>query len=440
MLLPPRATLCVTRLGQCSYDSPLPLPAGGFIDEEDRVLVSTQTKTIAEYSTRPCELPSFERGGPRRCLYFDPRATICGIVTCGGLCPGLNDVIRSITLSALHTYGVKQVLGFRYGYAGITSAGQKPFNLTEEMVDGIIGEAGTILGSSRGPQDPAEMVDTLERLGVNILFTVGGDGTLRGASKIAAEVARRNLPIAVIGVPKTIDNDILWTSTSFGFYTAVEQAKNVIHAAHAEAKGAENGIGLVKLMGRDSGFIAAHAARASSVVNFCLIPEISLRLEGEDGLLPLLEKRLLRKKHAVIVVSEGAGQALFEGKGLGKDASGNTRFGDIGLLLKEEIERYLKERKLPFSLKYLDPSYSIRSAPTDTIDAEFCLILGQYAVHAGMAGCTDAIVGMWNQGIVHVPIPVVTEQRKRINVADQGWQIVLDITNQPRSWNAAPAA
>jgi 6-phosphofructokinase 1 len=338
-------------------------------------------------------------------------------------------VIRAIVLCLHHSYGVKTVYGFPYGYEGLTHRyGHQPVELTPALVDRIHEQGGTILGSSRGNQDIGEMVDTLERMNIGILFTVGGDGTLRGASAISEEIERRKLKIAVIGIPKTIDNDISYIQRSFGFATAVSEAGRAITSAHVEAQGARNGIGLVKLMGRESGFIAAYAALAYSDVNFCLIPEVPFTLES---FLKALDERLEKKDHAVIVVAEGAGQDIL-GKTGEKDASGNVRFQDIGIFLRDQINGYLKHKGLEFSLKYIDPSYTIRSVPADANDSAFCLLLGQNAVHAGMAGRTNMVVGFWANEFTHVPIPMATSKRKKVDPEGWVWNSVLTATGQPR--------
>lgn len=285
------------------------------------------------------------------------------------------------------------------------------------------------------------MVDTLMAHRVSVLFAIGGDGTLRGASALHAEIARRGLTIGVIGVPKTIDNDLEWIDRSFGFATAVDEAQRTLVAAHQEARGAWNGIGLVKLMGREAGFIAAHATLANCDVNFCLVPEVPFALEGRNGFLRALERRLDEKHHAVIVVAEGAGQQLIQQAGdVQRDESGNIRLKDIGVFLKDHMGRYLKERKGRSTIKYIDPSYSIRSLPANSIDAEFCLVLGQHAVHAGMAGRTNIIVGYWNQRFTHVPIPLVVSARRQLDPSGDTWQRVLEATGQPQSTEDGPQA
>jgi 6-phosphofructokinase 1 len=349
------------------------------------------------------------------------------------VCPGLNNVIRSVVLTLTHSYGVRRVLGFRYGYAGLAEkSGHEPMLLMSDLVDTIHQQGGTLLGSSRGPQDLGDMIATLQRYNVGILFTIGGDGTLRGASALGQEIQRRKLPISIIGIPKTIDNDLAWVQRSFGFSTAVEEATKSIAAAHTEARGAWNGIGLVKLMGRHSGFIAAHATLANPDVNFCLVPEVPFTLEGEGGFLQALERRLASRHHAVIVVAEGAGQEILQDPAnQQRDASGNLRLQDVGVFLRDHITRHFAARRIESSIKYIDPSYIIRSLPTNAIDSEFCLVLGQQAVHAGMAGRTDMVVGFWSQGFTHMPIALAIGQRKQLDPQGLAWQSVLQTTGQP---------
>jgi 6-phosphofructokinase 1 len=417
----------VSKLGEGRVTSPL--TGARFVDDEEHVLYHSDFRVLKSYFDAGNKPPCLEKAGPRERIYFNPADLTCGIVTCGGLCPGLNDVIRSITLTLTRQYGVKRVLGFRYGYEGLSSKfNHAPLELTPEAVGAIHEMGGTILGSSRGNQDIGDMVDTLTRLHIGILFAIGGDGTLRGAQAIAREVARRGLQIGVIGIPKTIDNDISFTQQTFGFDTAGSEARRAINAAHCEAQGARNGIGLVKLMGRDSGFIATFAVLANSHVNFCLVPEVPFKLEG---LLQALEERLAQRGHAVIVVAEGAGQDLLA-QTAECDASGNVRYGDIGIFLRDRIKEHFSQTGRKVELKYIDPSYTIRSLPADAWDSAFCLLLGQYAVHAGMAGRTDMIVAYWNHQGTHVPISLAVSQRKKLDPEGWIWSSVLAITGQPR--------
>ncbi len=432
--------LLVARLGDRRVHSPLNLSTttGDFVpdytDDDARVLLDVELTEGAA----PSPL-AFERAGARSRIFFDPKVTRAAIVTCGGLCPGLNNVLRSMVLELHHKYGVPDVVGFRYGFEGLNPAtGVAPVSLTPTMVEDIHKHGGSMLGLSRGKQDVEMMVDTLVRTGVNVLFCIGGDGTLRGAHGIAEACARRGLPIAVVGVPKTVDNDVAWVDKTFGFDTAVEIARQAIDGAHSEARGARNGVGIVKLMGRDAGFITASATLASEDVNFCLVPEVPFELDGPRGLLAALELRLASRGHAVIAVAEGCA-ARFNAEAVARDASGNARYAsggsDVGPLLRDAIAGHFKHRGFPATVKYIDPSYMIRSGPANASDAIFCNELARNAVHAGMAGRTDTLVGRWHRRFTHVPLSVVTGQQKRINPDGALWLSVLESTGQPRLCN-----
>jgi 6-phosphofructokinase 1 len=430
---PRREQLAIETVGAPTRPSPLRGGAERFVDDRERVHVCARDSDLDAYLAAGEPPPTFELAGPRSRIFFDPATLGCGIVTCGGLCPGLNNVVRSLVLRLWYAYGVRRILGFRYGYAGLAPRNHHaPMVLTPDVVEPLHEDGGTRLGTSRGPQDVGEMVEHLTTLDVGLLFVLGGDGGLRGAAAIAAEIARRGLPIAVIGVPKTIDNDLLWTQRSFGFATAVEAATQAVHCAHTEARAAWNGIGLVKLMGRHCGYITAYATLASADVNFCLVPEVPFTLEGRGGLLDALAQRLDAKHHAVIAVAEGAGQELFGDAGsAGRDASGNVKLRDIGVLLRDRIVTHFAERGTPIAIRYIDPSYLIRSLPANAVDAQYCLVLAQHAVHAGMAGRTNMLVGTWHDQFVHVPIALATTGRRLLDPLGDEWQRVLETTGQP---------
>ena len=424
----------IATLGPCRYASPLALNnvegdhIGNFTYDATRVRYQVE---LAAGEPEDNET-FFEKAGPRQKLFFDPARTRAAIVTCGGLCPGLNNVIRSAYLELRHNYGVREVLGIRYGYQGLTFNAPPPITLSSEDVEGIHRVGGTILSSSRGQRSPEEMVDFLVNRDINILICVGGDGTQRGAHSIAEEIAKRGLPIAVVGVPKTIDNDIQYVRQTFGYYTAIEAARTILDGAHCEAKGAPNGIGLVKLMGRDSGFIAAGATIASQEVNFVLIPEIPIKLDGPKGFMAALHRRITERRHAVVVVAEGAGQDLMGA--VEADGISNAKKLDIGVFLKDRINEYFKGKNTPINLKYIDPSYIIRSVPANSQDARICDSYARHAVHAAMAGKTDLIIGDWHGVYVHVPIPAATSSRKKVDPEGSLWTSVIAATGQPHVW------
>jgi 6-phosphofructokinase 1 len=416
----------VMTLGPAQFESPLNRTVSDSARIPERIMHDPEAPGLPEPLW-------FEMAGPRAKIFFDPAKTRAAIVTCGGLCPGLNNVIRSIFLELHHFYRVKEVLGFRRGYQGLDPAcAAEPIVLTPEYVDKIHREGGTILGTSRGPVDTQVAVENLIRRGVDILFTIGGDGTQRGGNDLFQEARRRGHSLAVVGIPKTIDNDVAFVSRTFGFLTAIETAAEVLQCAHTEAHSVHNGIALVKLMGREAGFIAAGATIASQDVNFTLVPEVPFRLEGERGFLAALKNRVLKRAHAVIVVAEGAGQDLLaQGGGQGKDASGNRKLLDIGPFLREKIEAYFKAAQVPATLRYFDPSYFIRSVPADAEDAILCDRFARHAVHAAMAGKTGLVIGLLHDQFIHVPIELLVGQKKRMNPNGAGWHAVLAATGQP---------
>lgn len=409
-------------------------PVYKFVEENDRILYDVSVDNF-NHCRETGEIPvSFEKAGPKEYIFFEPAKTKVAIVTCGGLCPGVNNVIRSLVNQLYYRYGISRILGIKYGYEGLVPKYNHPVvELTPAMVSNIHLSGGTFLGTSRGNQNIEEMVDTLEILNINILFCIGGDGTLRGAHAIATEIEKRKLRIAVAGIPKTIDNDIDLVQKSFGFETAFSIANDIIRNAHNEAYGANNGIALVKLMGRDSGFIAASAALAIQEVNFVLVPEIPFDIHGPRGFLNVLRKRLQERHHAVVVVAEGAGQDLFDTSVVERDASGNIKHKDIGVFLKEKIKQEFIAEGLPHSIKYIDPSYIIRSAPANANDSKFCNLLAQNAVHAALAGKTDFVVGYWNDQFTLVPITMAVAKRKKIDLNGELWWNVLEATGQPVS-------
>ncbi len=398
----------------------------------DRIVLNDHMDSIRDAMRLDIDPPSIELAGPRREIFFKPADTCIAIVTCGGLCPGINDVIRSIVMQAYYTYGVREILGIQYGYEGLDPAfGHKPIELTPDRVMNITSFGGSILGTSRGKRDVKVMANRLEALGVNILYVIGGDGSQRGAQVIHEELQQRGSRIAVIGVPKTIDNDIMFMDRSFGYQTAFAVAFHAVTSAHTEAKGARNGVGLVKLMGRDSGFIACSAALATGDANAVLIPEVPFRLDGETGLFALIEQRLASRGHAVVIAAEGAGQDLIPDAEHATDASGNKLHADIGIFLKERIAAHFMKRGIEANLKYIDPSYLIRSVPASPEDRIFCLNLGRHAVHAGMAGKTGMVVARWHQSYVHLPMSLVTRGRRKVDPSGDLWRSVIESTGQP---------
>jgi 6-phosphofructokinase 1 len=428
----------VRTLGPARITSPMEplLNARGttehYLAEDDRVLLDDTVAGVASRNVPAAQLPGMEPCGPRRKIFFDPAKTRAAIVTCGGLCPGLNDVIAGLVRSLTYHYRVRRVVGIRNGYQGFcASYGHDVVELTPESVRDIATDGGTVLGTSRGPQDPEEIVDCLERLHVNVLFVVGGDGSMRGAMQVARVITERHLLISVVGIPKTIDNDIPYIDQSFGFQTAFSLASDSIRAAQVEAKSTANGIGMVKLMGRHSGFIACYAALARSGADVVLIPEVPFGLDGEHGLLAHLRRRVAERGHAVVVVAEGAGQDLIGDPNAGHDASGNTRLQDIGPYLRRRIADHFIDAGVETSIRYIDPSYAIRSVPANPYDSVYCVRLSQAAVHAAMSGRTEMVVGRYRRRFVNIPMRMAVSRRNTVDPNGDLWMAVLESTGQP---------
>lgn len=421
----------IHRLGEASIPSPLALPSKEtLVEDSERLLVNPYLEPARDAFARGELPPTFELAGPRQLLYFDPHEVRAAIATCGGICPGLNDVVRALVLGLRDRYGVPQVLGVRNGYQGLAAPGEL-FELTDAEVQLAPARGGTLLGTSRGTPPVAEIVDTLVAHEIDLFFPVGGDGTLRGALEIANEIERRGLEIAVVGLPKTIDNDIPWVRRSFGFETAVRLAGDAIRSAYNEASSVRRGIGLVKLMGRNAGYLAAASTLATGLADFCLIPECPFALEGQGGLFELIESRIGDRGHVVLVVAEGAGQEFFDPESLGTDASGNRKLGDIGVHLKQEMDRHFAAAGRKVSIKYIDPSYLVRSAPAGTADALHGTRLAHGAVHAAMSGRTAMLVGYWHGQLTHVPLAALEGRQRRVNPEGELWWSVLETTGQP---------
>jgi len=429
----------VETLGHAGIKSPLKLSTvtgdfiANFVEDTEIVVMNSHTDWNHAKDFKPIFI---EVAGPRKDIYFDAGKVKAAIVTCGGLCPGLNNVIRDITYTLRLQYGVNNVIGFSNGYMGFLPEFKLPIiDLTLERVRDIHREGGTILGSSRGHGDrKSDIVDCLERMNINMLFTIGGDGTQKGAFNIYNEAKNRGLKISIIGIPKTIDNDLSFVRKSFGFETAVEKATEAVESATVEARGAVNGIGLVKLMGRESGFIAAHTAVAANNVDFVLVPEVPFNLDGENGFLEALYRKIQENGHAVVIVAEGAGQDIlknFDEKYLQIDASGNKKLGDIGIFLRDRIIEHFAKRNTECNMKYIDPSYIIRSQPANANDSLYCSQLAANAVHAAMGGKTGALIGLVHNYYVNIPIKMAVSRRNMINPDGMTWRAVLESTGQP---------
>ncbi|GAB4815012.1 hypothetical protein N2152v2_002058 [Parachlorella kessleri] len=425
---------------------------GGFVSNDDRVALNSLKFASPESAGATCTagngatadepawleasmeqvcmpLPPWAvRAGARETIFWNPKDVHVAVVTCGGLCPGLNDVVQGL-VNKCTDYGVPEgnILGIRYGFKGFYDREYKPVVLTKKSVEGIHLEGGTMLGTSRGGADIKQIVKQIDLWGIDMCFVVGGNGGNAGAAAIQAELEKNNIVCTVVGVPKSIDNDILLIDKCFGFDTAVEEAQRALLAAKVEAASARRGIGLVKLMGRQSGFIALQASMASGVVDVCLIPEVPFTLFGERGMFTFLEKVLQEKGHAVVCVAEGAGQDILSTGEHRTDASGNPILKDVGPWLRSEMKAHFKEA----DVKYIDPSYLIRSIPTTSGDRIYCKILAHNAVHGAFAGYTGVTVGLVNTHYVYLPIPVVIQAPRTVDPRGKNWNRLRASIGQP---------
>eukprot|EP00871_Galdieria_phlegrea_P001173 jgi/Galph1/2056/GphlegSOOS_G759.1 len=397
-----------------------------FIDEHDGVLNKVVFNTKEQY-----QVTMYPRAGPRENIVFDPKKVKAAIVTCGGLCPGLNTVIRELTDCLCFQYGVVDIFGVQQGYRGFYSKELVP--LTTENVDNIHKMGGTVLGSSRGGFDLEKIMDSIIKYGINQVYVVGGDGTIRGACILSDACRSRKLPVTVASIPKTIDNDIPIIDKSFGFDTAVEEASKAIDAAHTEVSCFPNGIGVVKLMGRNSGFIALYASLSSREVDCCLIPEVPFVIHGQNGLLEYVRQCLLERGKMVLVVAEGAGQEFVRHDSLTiqLDASGNKKLADIGHFLYHEIEEDLKKRGVEVSMKYIDPTYMVRAVPSNASDNIYCTLLAHSAVHGSFAGYTGFTVGPVNGRHAYIPMKDIVKSQKQVDLRDRMWSRLVNSTGQP---------
>mmetsp|Transcript_48594 Transcript_48594/g.92948 ORF Transcript_48594/g.92948 Transcript_48594/m.92948 type:complete len:547 (-) Transcript_48594:377-2017(-) len=405
-----------------------------FVDPND-VVASNVVMNV----NQPRDSDLFIRAGPRYHVHFRSEEVRAAVVTCGGLCPGLNTVIREVVHTLWFLYGVRNIFGVKNGYRGFYS--ENLINLSPKEVDSIQHKGGTILGTSRGGSDISKIVDSIQARGINHLYVIGGDGTQRGANAIYLEARSRGMKLVVAGIPKTIDNDVSIIDRSFGFDTAVEEAQRAITAAHVEAESTPNGIGLVKVMGRHAGWIAMHASLASRDVDLCLIPESGFYMDGQGGLKEYISKQLAENGHAVVVVAEGAGQdhILAQDNNQGADASGNQKLADIGHWLADKIKDHLKSTGIEFSLKYIDPTYMIRAVPSNASDNVYCTVLAQSAVHGAMAGLTGFTVGPVNGRHAWLPITMVVQVSSQVNPRERMWARLLASTGQP-SFNESAVA
>ena len=381
--------------------------------EEDTLIKTNIIKT-----TDSDEENYFVRAGPRKEIAWDPIHTKVAIVTCGGLCPGLNTVIRELYITLHHKYGVKFVYGVKNGYKGFYS--DNLVRLDDDIIRDIHHKGGSILGTSRGGTDVKKIVDSIAHRGISHLYAIGGNGTQKGLFEINKEIKKRGLCVSVVGIPKTIDNDLCIIDKSFGFDTSVQEAQRAIQAAKVEIEAFNNAVGIVKVMGRNSGFIAMYSSLASKDVDCCLIPEIPFDIEYDHGVLHYIKECLHKKDKILIVVSEGAGQHYI-------NDPVNKNLNDFGIWLCEVVRSNVPN----VCIKYIDPTYTIRAITPNASDSIYCTILAQSAVHGAFCGYTNFIVGPVNGKHAYIPLQMAIHETNTVSEDDRMWFRLISANGQP---------
>jgi len=390
--------------------------------------------------TPPTEHLQFLRAGPRKSLYWDPKKTKAAIVNCGGLCPGLNSVIRELVMS-LDMYGCKDIYGIVGGYKGVMEP-EKWLKLTPKYVEEMHVKGGSFLVSDRGNPPHLDMAKMYQKHGINQVYIIGGDGTAKGAMQTYEQMlgprpgkGYKGVDLmqaidhgcSMCSIPKTIDNDIPVLDFTFGFHTAVAKAVEAIDTAYTEATCNANCMGLVKLMGRHAGFIAMYACIAARHVDLCLISEMDVDMEEVKK---YIAEKMKTQKYCTVVIAEGLGDTLIQGGGV--DAGGNKTLADVGPWFKKQIEAHMKATGAPFTCKYIDPSYIIRAAPPDAFDSVYCSNLAQSAVHGCFAGYTGFCVGKYANHYAMLPIDEITSRKSRtVNVRGRWFSRLMFTTKQP---------
>lgn len=394
-------------------------------------------ETIGPNQTPDYEKQFFIKAGPRSQLQIDPNKTVAAIATCGGLCPGLNVCIYQIYRTLKYVYGVQTIYGVFDGYRGFTDDSTW-IELDDQILRNKFNEPGTFLRSSRGKQDMTLIVSNLKKKSVNSVFIIGGEGSHKGALALQSEAINQQAEISVAAIPKTIDNDIPIIDQSFGHATSIDVVVKSLKGAYAEANSIDPCLGIVKNMGRDTGHITVNSALAFGKTDLILIPEAGYNLKGENGVLAFVCQLLKEKRHVVILVSEGASASMKDAEleNEGKDKSGNTKFGDIGLHLKSEIGKYCKENGgeslEELNIKYIDPSYLQRSCEPNSFDRTMCLNISRDSVHGVMAGYSSFSTAIVAGRTVYLPLTsICSKNREYVDLLGERYQSVLQMTRQP---------
>jgi len=324
------------------------------------------------------------------------------ILTSGGDCPGLNAVIRAVVRTATDHYQYECV-GIKNGWKGAAVGDIIP--LPPLSVSGILYRGGTILGTSRfnplkDGETTARILENLTLHRIGAVICVGGDGTLRASHEIA------RMGVNVVGVPKTIDNDIQATDVTFGFHTAVQIVTDAIDRLHSTAE-SHNRIMILETMGRNTGWIALSAGLAGGA-DLILIPE---RPFSYDKICAMLTERHKRKSFSIVVVAEGAYPEGGEAVNIGAlDAFGRPRLGGIGFELAHEIEMRTSIEARVTVLGYVQ-----RGGTPVAFDRILATRFGVAAVEAVAAGKFDHFIALRGEELVAVPIADGVGQCKQVD-------------------------
>ncbi|MGA7341196.1 MAG: 6-phosphofructokinase [Terracidiphilus sp.] len=458
---------------------------GTLSDDSPRVMLDARGRAEADGAV-DLSLPEAR---PRTHLRYplQPGAMLgIGILVSGGIAPGINAVIDGIVLrhSLYHARQCArgrrhsiEILGYREGFKGLLRPGVHPQRLNSAAIRGVVEIGGSYLGTSRadellpgtGPNRNAKLEAAIGRLqndGVHILYVIGGDGSMSCAHALWHYARRKGYELSVVGIPKAMDNDILWVWQSFGFLSAVEEARQAILHMHTEVSSNPR-VGIVQLFGSDSGFIASHAGY-STACDLVLIPEDPMTM---DDIVTHISERLTDRfgngqdiagPYALVVMAETALPAdarkyiddprvgLSEGKRGEKEAlksfldNGRRVRGQtpdelrtaglkiVSRVLQDRIQQELEPREYwrDFRVITNEPRHLIRSIPPSVTDVIFGERLGALAVDNAMAGYTDFMVSQWLTEFVLVPLPLVVLGRKRVPTNGIFWKSVLSKTGQ----------
>lgn len=491
--------------GLPTITNPIPLEIrGSFREESDTIIVDARSRYhCTSGGKNKCCLENigltFPEAGPRENLVYPMESRDgatdslqVGVLVSGGIAPGINAVIKGIvdrhTLYSNHakenddtSYDL-EIIGYRDGFSGLLSGSH--IKLNRKKVRDFANKGGSLLGTSRyhplldlddpGKRDSAvrDIISNLKD--IDILYVIGGDGSMRAAHMIWTRAQRMHAEgeaskLSVVAIPKTMDNDILWVWQSFGFMSAVEKAKQFVLQLHTEASSNPR-LGIMQLFGSDSGFVVTHAALASGVCDYVLIPEADFSMEvlcefikkklksrykrGQDGKSPfgmilMAETAIPRdginspgckyiddpdvglEKEEKIAIEK----FIADGRRVQGQTQDALRRGGIKIISRV-VQKEIRQMKPgqyweKFRVFTNEPRHLIRAIDPSVQDVIFGQRMGTLAVDNAMAGYTDFMISQWLTEYVLVPLKLVVLGRKRVPQKGIFWKSVLANTGQP---------